>query len=115
DAQPCVQTRTDVDGDGADLPQLDLRVVTYELDRRRERLGVAPAPRRVKRREHPLGTAHGAADLHGGRLDPEQDHDNQRFTARSSCAARAAQRPPTGRTRNTLSSSPEPNSIFTSR
>ena len=45
-----------------------------ELDGRRQRLGVALAPGRVRRGQHALVAADGAADLHGGGLDAEDQH-----------------------------------------
>ena len=63
DPEPGEQPGADIDRDHADLGQLDAGLPADEVDLRGEALGVAPAPRRVGRGEHPLVTADGAAHL----------------------------------------------------
>ena len=64
----------EVDRDGADVGQLDAGLPAQELDGRGEGLGVAAAAGGVDGAEHALVPADGAADLGGGRGDPEDQH-----------------------------------------
>jgi hypothetical protein len=76
DAQPGEEARTDVDGDRAELVQVDAGVAADEVDRRRERLGVAASLRRVERPEHALVPADRRAHLLRRGLDAEDQHSS---------------------------------------
>ena len=74
DAHAGEQPRPDVDGDQADLVELDVGLGADELDRRRERLGVAPAAATSNSAMHALVAADRDADLLGRRLDAQDQH-----------------------------------------
>ena len=75
DPHPGEQTGPDVDGHQAELVEPDVGLGEDEVDRRREDLGVAPAPSDLEQGGHALVAAEGHAHLLGGRLDAEDQHD----------------------------------------
>src|SRR5205814_5915604 len=68
------QARSEIDGDAADVLQVDARLAPDEVDRGRQVLGVALAAARMGLREDALVSADGDADLRGARVDPEDQH-----------------------------------------
>ena len=101
DAEAGEHARAEVDGDRADVAQLDPRLAAQELDGGRERLGVAAAAGGVDGAEHALVAADGAAHLGGGGGDAEDQHQAatrpRRRARRPARRARAAHAGPTGR------------------
>ena len=63
DAHPGEQPRTDVDGDHAQLGELDVSLVAHELDRRGQDLGVAAAADHLEPGDHTFVAADRDADL----------------------------------------------------
>ena len=68
------QAGADVDGHETDLVEADVGLGTDELDRRGERLGVAPATRDLEQGDDALVAGEGHADLFGRRLDAQDQH-----------------------------------------
>ena len=111
DAQAGEQARSDVDGDHADLAQLDPRLLADEVDLGCEHLRVALAARRVRRRQHAFMPTDGTADLGGGALDPEDQHGGDSrhgATASATARLRAIHRAPTQCSSMVRSSSSSP-------
>src|SRR5581483_5854434 len=104
------------------LVDVDAGLAADEVDHRREVLGVALAPRRVRLREDAFVAADGGADLLGARLDAEDQHEPptpppsfHSASASASTRSRAAQPLPTERNVMRRSSSSSPNVRRTSR
>jgi len=68
------QAGADVDGDGAQLGQLHARLLADELDGGHQGLDVAAPAGGVEGGQHPFVPADGTTDLHGGRLDTQDQH-----------------------------------------
>ena len=123
DPQAGEQPGPDVDGDRADLAQLDLGLPADELDRRRERLGVAPAPgRRGTRPGRPRGrrgrSRPAASPSRCPRISTSRPRHCDRPAGQGAGAGRptaAASRAPTGRMAHAGRRRPAPKSSRTSR
>ena len=74
DAHPGEQSRPDVDGDEAEIVEIDVGLGAAELDRRDERLGVAAAAGDLEQGDDALVPADGDAHLRRRRLDAEDQH-----------------------------------------
>src|SRR5216683_1003027 len=81
----CTPTGTDVDSDDTDLVKLDLSLAADKVDRRHERLRVAPALYRFEQGDYAFVPADRAADLQRRRFDTEDQH---RHAARASSTER---------------------------
>ena len=81
------QPRTDVDGDQAQLAELDVGLLAHELDRRGQDLGVVTAADHLEPGDHTFVAADGDTDLLRGGLDPEDQHDVTSLRSRSQRAA----------------------------
>ena len=98
DTQAGEHAWAEVDGDGADLAQLDAALPAQELDGGREGLGVAAPTAGVDGAEHPLVPTDRAPDLGGGGGDAEDEHqapEPQGDTTPATASARGAHAGPT--------------------